>query len=149
MKIRTRNANPVEEKTLTKTDHGEPPTPEEIRQRAHEIFMARGGAPGNELEDWLRAEQQLKQQRDGANTDATSGAWEGLDVKPGSISRQNSRPSPARERTHRAVRMLGAIGLILLLNGCASMATSDDLDSYKYNPNTDYPAVGGPTYGHF
>ena len=36
------------------------PTPEEIRQRAHEIYLARGGTPGNELEDWLRAEQELK-----------------------------------------------------------------------------------------
>ncbi len=48
-----------------------PPTIEEIRHRAHEIFMARGGTPGNELDDWLRAEQELKQQRAGTNS-ATS-----------------------------------------------------------------------------
>ncbi len=36
------------------------PTDEEIRRRAHEIYEARGGAPGQELEDWLLAELQLK-----------------------------------------------------------------------------------------
>ena len=50
---------------------GVPPTIEEIRHRAHEIFMARGGAPGNELDDWLRAEQELKRERAGTNTDTT------------------------------------------------------------------------------
>ncbi len=45
----------------TNTSSNLPPKPEEIRQRAHEIFLARGGEPGQELEDWLRAEQELKQ----------------------------------------------------------------------------------------
>ena len=40
---------------------------EEIRQRAQEIFMVRGGAPGRELDDWLQAEQELKQQSVGSN----------------------------------------------------------------------------------
>jgi hypothetical protein len=30
--------------------------------------MARGGTPGNELDDRLRAEQELKQERAGTNT---------------------------------------------------------------------------------
>ena len=47
---------------------GVSPTIEEIRQRAHEIFMARGGTSGNELDDWLRAEQKLKQERAGAKS---------------------------------------------------------------------------------
>jgi hypothetical protein len=37
-----------------------PPTREQIRQRAHEIFVARGGEPGRELEDWLQAERELQ-----------------------------------------------------------------------------------------
>ena len=37
-----------------------PPTPEQIRQRAHEIFQSRGGAAGRELDDWLQAEQELQ-----------------------------------------------------------------------------------------
>jgi hypothetical protein len=28
--------------------------------RAHEIFEARGGAPGHDLGDWLQAEAELK-----------------------------------------------------------------------------------------
>ena len=37
-----------------------PPTPEQIRQRANEIYMARGGAAGRELEDWLQAKRKLQ-----------------------------------------------------------------------------------------
>jgi hypothetical protein len=36
------------------------PSSEEIAKRAHEIFLARGGAPGFELDDWLQAERELK-----------------------------------------------------------------------------------------
>ena len=32
---------------------------EEIRQRAYELFEARGGQDGYELEDWLRAEEEI------------------------------------------------------------------------------------------
>src|SRR5262249_26014568 len=34
-------------------------TYEEIARRAYDIAVARGGAPGHELEDWLQAEQSL------------------------------------------------------------------------------------------
>lgn len=33
---------------------------EEIRRRAYEIFAERGQAPGNEREDWLRAEREVR-----------------------------------------------------------------------------------------
>ena len=32
---------------------------DEIRTRAYEIFLQRGGQPGYELEDWLQAEREL------------------------------------------------------------------------------------------
>jgi Protein of unknown function (DUF2934) len=35
------------------------PTHEEIALRAYHIYVQRGGAPGNELEDWTQAERQL------------------------------------------------------------------------------------------
>jgi tRNA A37 N6-isopentenylltransferase MiaA len=35
------------------------PTEDEIRQRAHEIYLSRNGAPGNAELDWLQAEAQL------------------------------------------------------------------------------------------
>ncbi len=36
------------------------PTPEQIQRRAYELFEARGGEPGRELDDWLLAEHELK-----------------------------------------------------------------------------------------
>jgi hypothetical protein len=35
------------------------PTEDEIRLRAYDIYMRRGGAHGQALNDWLRAEQEL------------------------------------------------------------------------------------------
>jgi DUF2934 family protein len=39
-----------------------PPTREEIALRAYHIYRERGGAPGNELQDWTRAERELLEQ---------------------------------------------------------------------------------------
>jgi hypothetical protein len=36
------------------------PSHEEIRLRAYEIHLERGGLPGNELDDWLQAERELE-----------------------------------------------------------------------------------------
>ena len=35
------------------------PSREEIRRRAYEIYLERDGLPGDELDDWLRAEREL------------------------------------------------------------------------------------------
>src|SRR3989442_13631916 len=35
------------------------PSHEEISVRAYEIYLARGAAPGNDLDNWLEAERQL------------------------------------------------------------------------------------------
>ena len=37
------------------------PTPEEIRQRAFEIHIERGGIHGCDLDDWLQAERELQE----------------------------------------------------------------------------------------
>ncbi len=37
------------------------PSQEEIALRAYHIFLERGGAPGNALDDWTRAERELLQ----------------------------------------------------------------------------------------
>jgi hypothetical protein len=71
MKTRIRQANSARANDPAKTLHGAPPTLEAIRQRAHEIFLARGGSPGRELDDWLQAEQELKQAREATNTNTT------------------------------------------------------------------------------
>jgi hypothetical protein len=40
-----------------------PPTPEEIAQEAHAIYMSRGGEHGHDMDDWLEAERRLKAAR--------------------------------------------------------------------------------------
>ena len=35
------------------------PTHEEVALRAYEIYLERGGAPGDALQDWTRAEREL------------------------------------------------------------------------------------------
>lgn len=37
-------------------------TDEEIRQRAYEIYLARGARPGNDLADWFQARRELEQE---------------------------------------------------------------------------------------
>jgi len=36
------------------------PSPEDIRVRAYEIYLARGAQPGREAEDWAQAELELR-----------------------------------------------------------------------------------------
>jgi len=50
------SSSPVVQKSGTATNQ---PTREEIALRAYEIFLRRGGAPGNELADWVLAEREL------------------------------------------------------------------------------------------
>ena len=35
---------------------------EDIAQLAYELYIQRGGQPGNETDDWLRAEEELNNQ---------------------------------------------------------------------------------------
>jgi hypothetical protein len=42
----------------TSADHT--PSHDEIRLRAYEIHLERGGLPGNDLDDWLQAERELE-----------------------------------------------------------------------------------------
>ena len=35
-------------------------TEEQIKRRAHEIYLVRGGKPGDPLQDWLQAEKELR-----------------------------------------------------------------------------------------
>ena len=41
----------------------EPEDREAVAQRAYELFVKRGSAPGREVDDWLEAEQQLRLER--------------------------------------------------------------------------------------
>jgi hypothetical protein len=35
-------------------------TDDDVRHRAYEIYLRRGGAPGRDLDDWLQAERELR-----------------------------------------------------------------------------------------
>lgn len=37
------------------------PSEDKIRKRAYEIYLARHGLPGNEMDDWLKAQAELKE----------------------------------------------------------------------------------------
>jgi len=37
------------------------PLEERIRQRAHDLYVERGGASESELEDWLQAEEEIRE----------------------------------------------------------------------------------------
>jgi DUF2934 family protein len=47
------------QKAQTPTGISNLPLEERIRQRAHAIYVERGGQDGTELDDWLQAEQEL------------------------------------------------------------------------------------------
>jgi len=50
------NPSPAVRKSRAAASH---PTSEEIALRAYQIYLERGGAPGNALEDWTQAEREL------------------------------------------------------------------------------------------
>jgi len=50
------DSSPAGGRTQTAQSH---PTREEIELRAYQIYLERAGAPGNELDDWTRAEREL------------------------------------------------------------------------------------------
>jgi len=39
---------------------------ERIRRRAYELYLARGHEPGIEIQDWVRAEEELKREEEAA-----------------------------------------------------------------------------------
>lgn len=62
MKRRNRNAK-TQASVISKESEAKPqllsPTLEQIQERAYENYKARGGGPGQELDDWLQAEREL------------------------------------------------------------------------------------------
>ena len=35
-------------------------TPDDVARRAHELYLSRGGRHGQDVDDWLQAEQELR-----------------------------------------------------------------------------------------
>ena len=47
----------------TQHENGFTGTTEMVQQRAYELYMQRGQEAGHELEDWLQAEREVRQQQ--------------------------------------------------------------------------------------
>ncbi len=66
MKLKNKRNETLELHTAPIQSHAEDtsaidtPSREEIRLRAYEISLERGGLPGSELDDWLQAERGLE-----------------------------------------------------------------------------------------
>jgi hypothetical protein len=71
--MRTSKRKPDEQYQTAPTIHFPqlPPILEQIQQRAHDIHVARGGAEGMAMQDWLTAEQELKRQLEDEGSMAT------------------------------------------------------------------------------
>jgi hypothetical protein len=53
------HANPIQPHAeATSANHA--PNHDEVRRRAYEIYLERGGLPGREIEDWLQAEREFE-----------------------------------------------------------------------------------------
>ena len=50
--------SPVGDSRVERADNT--PAEEQIRRRAYELYLERGGASGDELDDWLRAEREIR-----------------------------------------------------------------------------------------
>jgi hypothetical protein len=51
----------------------------EIRHRAYELYLARGGTHGTELQDWLRAEEEIVKAREAAIDEASDESFPASD----------------------------------------------------------------------
>jgi hypothetical protein len=58
-------------------------------------------------------------------------------------SREQKGASSSRPDWRTACLILGAIMMIVLLNGCATCGAHPEYGPYDYNPITGYPAIGG------
>ena len=56
-------------RTKTPVKANTEPTPDEVARRAYELYEARGGESGADLDDWLRAERELRGSTDGTDNE--------------------------------------------------------------------------------
>jgi len=61
--------------------------PDAIARRAYELYLSRGSEPGHEMEDWLRAEAELKAE-----------APDGQEYRPAEETSDESEPATAQDQ---------------------------------------------------
>jgi hypothetical protein len=66
------------------------PLEEQIRQRAHQIYLQRSGQNGSALDDWLKAEAELRQAEEEESLSRAEG--EGLTSAQPEIARAGTAP---------------------------------------------------------
>jgi Protein of unknown function (DUF2934) len=54
------NASPIQAEETAEASVRNAAREDEIRLRAYEIYLQRGGEPGREMDDWLKAERELE-----------------------------------------------------------------------------------------
>ena len=59
----------------TEPQQNRPSVKERIRRRAHELYIQRGSQPGSELDDWLRAEEEILRAQNAAIDEASEGSF--------------------------------------------------------------------------
>jgi len=60
-KIQERAGTATDRTPSVRADGPTEATEQDIGRRAYDLYLARGCEPGHELEDWLRAERELRQ----------------------------------------------------------------------------------------
>ena len=103
-----RTASPVEDRVETRTDErvvesvavrddaASEPSEEEIRRRAYELYLSRGGVDGDDVSDWLAAERLVRS--NASRSDGRSGGGcrsVRRSLRTSRIRRTRSRPAIA------------------------------------------------------
>jgi hypothetical protein len=60
--------------------HDKPSLQEPIRRRAYELYVQRGSQAGSELDDWLRAEAEIKRAQDAVIDEASEESFPASDA---------------------------------------------------------------------
>lgn len=84
----------------------------EIEKRAYELFLERGGKPGHAMEDWMKAEKEVRAKKETAFAKPSSPQQEGLvktayiaENKQNSIKKQDPTVAKKSGKIHQGVRV--------------------------------------------
>jgi hypothetical protein len=60
--VRQRKNTPAADNRSAEAKSASPITREDIAQRAYALYLARGGEEGHDMDDWLQAERELREE---------------------------------------------------------------------------------------